>query len=763
MAMKSFATARRDLAILFDVGSVGRLSDAELVRRFAEGRGSAESEAAFAVIVARHGPMVLGVCRRALCDHHAAEDAFQATFLILARRAPSVRVDDSLGRWLYGVSVRVAKRARAVALTERAHVHELHGWDPPDESGLSDPGQRDDLKAAIDEEIARLPQRYRSAVVLCYLEGLTQEQVAGRLRCPLGTIQSRLHRARDRMRTGLSRRGFAADTWSSLAFSRVMFPPEVPQIVSAAAVSAAARLVAGGKIAGVVPAAVSALVSQTVKGMLMTEGSKVGLVLAALGFSAIGAVVLTGGRDDQAKAPARAASTRTTRAVAARPEPTLAEQFARIQAEYDAQLNALTRAQENAKDQRESSEIYTKMAPDQLAFSRRMVDLAGSSPKDPVARDALIWVIDKPFMSDAVEFGDNRGTYGDEFARAVALLVRHHGDDPKAVCVGLGLSNVLTHRRDVLLMGFYAAAKGRQAKGLARLALAEYLERKAQAAAGFRKLQGRQKNHFIGVVAADGKLFEKEVDQSDEEYAYQLQLKMCDAVFMRAEAERLYEEVVAEYADIPRMTLMRRKIEALLREPSAKVNGKSLTDADRRKLEELLAREGTLGQEAEARLDEMHNLTIGKPAPEIDGVDFDGKPLKLSSFRGKVVVLVFWGSWCGPCMREFSHERELVERLKGKPFALLGVDCDDDKQAAIKAIKDERITWPNWHDGAPGTGPIASRYHIRNYPTVLVLDAQGIIRQKQALGTGLDMAVDQLLKDLGVKGGAEVAGACERG
>ena len=97
MAINSLTTATRDLATLFGIGAVGRLSDAELLRRFAEGRGGAESEAAFEVIVARHGPMVLGVCRRAIGDSHAAEDAFQATFLILARKAPSVRVDDSLG------------------------------------------------------------------------------------------------------------------------------------------------------------------------------------------------------------------------------------------------------------------------------------------------------------------------------------------------------------------------------------------------------------------------------------------------------------------------------------------------------------------------------------------------------------------------------------------------------------------------------------------------------------------------------------------
>ncbi len=162
----------------------------------------------------------------------------------------------------------------------------------------------------------------------------------------------------------------------------------------------------------------------------------------------------------------------------------------------------------------------------------------------------------------------------------------------------------------------------------------------------------------------------------------------------------------------------------------------------------MLARKQTLGQAAEARLDDMHNLTVGKPAPEIVGVGLDGKPRKLSDYRGKVVALAFWGTWCGPCMREIPSERELVERLKGKPFVMLGVNCDGDKPAALKAIQDERITWPNWHDGEPGTGPIVRRYHVTSYPTVFVIDAKGIIHSKNSFGKFLGQSVDDLLKEL---------------
>jgi RNA polymerase sigma factor (sigma-70 family) len=739
MIKRRWSRAEDDLVTLFGIGAVGRLSDAELLARFIRREDSNTSEAAFSALVSRHGAMVLGVCRRMLRDHHAAADAFQAVFLVLARKAPLVQVDDSLGRWLHGVSVRVARRARALAGAERARTQPLEGFDPPDDSASTDLPRRDDLRSVIDQEIARLPDRYRSAVVLCYLEGLTQEQAARRLRCPVGTIQSRLHRARERLRPALSRRGLAPAAWGSATLAATTARAEVPPGLVAAAV-AAARL-AGGTLAGTVPAAVALLTRSTMRSLLMIQGLRISLMLGALGLTATGALTWAGGEDGSAKTPPARVQAPNPAAVATPPGPPLAEQFRRIRAEFQAQQDALSRAVEKAKDWREQSEIYTKMTPDDVTFCRRMVDLALKSPADPAARDALIWVLNKPYRADYKE-------YGDEFARAAALLVRHHGDDPEAVRIGLGMTNSLSLRRDELLLGFLASARGRESRGLARMALAQYLEVKAGLAPGKGPLGERRKIKFIGMMGDDGKTFDKEVEMDDEQYAHELSIRQCDPNAIRAEAERLYEEVIADYADVPYVTLQIRDLEALLKQPSPTWGGKPLTDEDRRRVEGMLARRLTLDQAAEAGLDRMHNLVEGKPAPEIAGVDLDGKPRKLSDYRGKVVALVFWGTWCGPCMREVPRERELVERLKGKPFAMLGVNCDGDKQAALKVMKDERITWPNWNDGEPGEGPIVKRYHVRSYPTVFVIDARGNIRQKQAIGSFLDQTVDELLKEM---------------
>lgn len=421
-------------------------------------------------------------------------------------------------------------------------------------------------------------------------------------------------------------------------------------------------------------------------------------------------------------------------------DPPLDERLEAIRSDYQAKELAVYDAMEKAPDQRTQNKLYTEMAPDIAAYCRRMIDIALTDPKHSASRDALLWVINHPGRQDA-------GPYGDEFARAGAILVRYHGDDPEAVRAGLGLDNITSLHRDALLYGFLATAKSHESKGLARMSLAKYLIRKAEWAESARKSNGRQKYKITGFVDDDGKIVEKEFEQSDEEYAYAMHCRMADPDALSAEAERLFEEVIAEYGDVPYIGLHIRELERALKQPTPMLNGRVLSEDDVRQIKHAIETRGaqTLAMEANARLDDLRNLAVGKPAPEIDGVDFDGKPLRLSDYRGKVVALVFWGTWCGPCMREVPHEREMVERLKGKPFALLGVDCDEDQEVARKVMNDERMTWPQWHDGAPGEGPIARRYHVQGYPTVVVIDAQGNIRAKNVIGSPLDELVDKLI------------------
>ena len=171
--------------VSFHAGTTGGLTDEQLLERFVD-RDCEVRELAFAELVARHGPMVLCICRMILRDSHDAEDAFQATFLVLARRGWSIRQRGSAASWLHGVARRVALSARSAAERRRAHERRVAEMTMP--SG-GDPGWND-LGDVLHQEIERLPEKYRSAIVLCDLEGLTEGQAAQRLEWPIGTLRT---------------------------------------------------------------------------------------------------------------------------------------------------------------------------------------------------------------------------------------------------------------------------------------------------------------------------------------------------------------------------------------------------------------------------------------------------------------------------------------------------------------------------------------------------------------------------------------------
>ncbi len=197
-------TIGKQMRTLFDLGAVGAMADRGLLDHFA--RGGEASEAAFATLVERHGPMVLRVCRQLLADGHLAEDAFQVTFLVLARRARSIRDPDALAGWLHRVARRVALRARAGI--RRRNDREL-----PQTGDIAvaanSPLERDEICAIVHEEIDRLGDSQRLPILLCALEGLSHEEAAQRLRWPVGTVKSRLVRGRRRLQVRLARRGLA--------------------------------------------------------------------------------------------------------------------------------------------------------------------------------------------------------------------------------------------------------------------------------------------------------------------------------------------------------------------------------------------------------------------------------------------------------------------------------------------------------------------------------------------------------------------------
>jgi RNA polymerase sigma factor (sigma-70 family) len=274
-------TALRHLRTLLNGGAVGLLADGPLLERFASGADT-DAELAFASLVERHGPTVLRVCRSVLADRDAAEDAFQATFLVLVRKASAIRVRDSLGPWLVGVAYRTAASARAASARRLVIEHDAAR---PESRPPSDP-ERQELEQAIRDEVDRLPALYRRPVLLCYFGGLTHDQAARQLGCPVGTIRSRLSSARQRLHVRLTRRGLAPAAGIAILLSAGSVRASVP----ATLLRSTMRLAWGD--GGVFSASVSAQAVSFSRAMLMLKLKWVAASLLAAGIVAAGGIVL---------------------------------------------------------------------------------------------------------------------------------------------------------------------------------------------------------------------------------------------------------------------------------------------------------------------------------------------------------------------------------------------------------------------------------------------------------------------------------------
>jgi RNA polymerase sigma factor (sigma-70 family) len=277
----------RDIRTLFHVGRIGSLGDAQLLELFLARRGEEAAEDAFAAVVERHGPMVLRVCRRILPDENDAEDAFQVTFLVLARKARAIARRELLANWLYGVAVRTAKEVRKNAARLRARERPADGLDG---AAISREAEMDELRFVIDDELSRLPESFRAPVVLCDLEGKTQKEAALLLGVPVGTVSSRVARGRKLLRRRLARRGLDVPG-SGLAFAPLpgAMPSGVPPALVANTARAAAQVTVLGTWSGVVPAYLAAVTEGVMKTMPIAKLTSKGMILSVILCLSIGA------------------------------------------------------------------------------------------------------------------------------------------------------------------------------------------------------------------------------------------------------------------------------------------------------------------------------------------------------------------------------------------------------------------------------------------------------------------------------------------
>jgi RNA polymerase sigma factor (sigma-70 family) len=638
----------------------GGLTDGQLLGRFLQ----EHDEAAFEVLVRRHGPMVLGVCRRVLHDPHDAEDAFQATFLVLVRRAASLVRPELVGNFLYGVAYRTALEARTKAARRRAKEKQVK--DMPHPAVQPEDAWRD-LQPVLDQELSRLPDKYRVPLVLCDLEGRSRKEVAGQLGIPEGTLSSRLATARRVLAGRLAGRGLVlpggvlAAGLAHGAASACVPAALVTDTVTAAAVVA-------GKVlaAGLLSARVAALTEGVLKTMFLSKLQIATVLLLGIAVAAAAGGFASGGLvsgEPQAPPPA-ARQVPAVRQPDAKPDsrPSRAEQFKALEAEYRTAYDELLK-QIRAGKVKVKDGVVPEAAELRKRFAARARTLIDADPKDGVALDAILFS-----MRDLVADQDDPKLYD--------LLAAHHLASPKLAPV-LGRS----YAGEPFLRAVIARTPHVEVRGRATFALAERL---------YRDGRPREAEALLGKITAD------------KEWA------------------------------------------------------------------KLGHHHGSLGKGAENLLFEVRHLNVGQTVPEVEGEDMDHRPMKLSEYRGKVVLLVFWATWCGPCMAMVPHERELAKRYAGRPFAVVGVNGDGDilygpkgeeidEAARVKErMKREGITWRSFRNGPQG--PINRRWNVDSWPTVYLIDHRGVIRLKSQGApeeADLDAAVEKLVAEAAKKPGGK--------
>jgi peroxiredoxin len=577
----------------------------------------------------------------------------------------------------------------------------------------------DDLVCVLHQEIGLLPEKYNAAVVLCYLEGLTHEQAADQLGWPVGTVRRRLAWARDRLRGRLTRHGLAPSAfpaglrergpvWESSLPAMV-----VPTALAEATVRGALRVGLGkATLAGIVSAEAMVLMNGVLQTMMTTKLALWATTLLTAALVATGAGLMAHSGQEPGKKSA-------TARVTDQAQPQAATQTA------DEQLDALLRqfddaSESNRKTARENKPVAEKQAVYKSNYvkiqnvNRQLLDLAARQPRTNAAEQALIWIV-------------THNSFEPEAEKAWELLARDYARSDR-------LKQLFSRRLE--LFGASQAVEDllrraldqnpyREIRGLACFWLAEILRYRATIV----RLWAFNSPSLSAVWRQ--RFTQQDLDRVAKQ----------DPKSLEEEAARLHERVIIEFsivANNDRNT-----------EPMPLVLGKMATH---------------LSDVAKVHLDVLNRLSAGKPAPEIQGVDLDGKPMKLTDYGGRIVVLFFSGkatATASPApdpLRLLGIDRQLARTIEGKPVALLGVistSRDEHKKEALASGLPIRLWWDPDQEGVPEKGmlwgprpgPIRTAWNSES-PNCYVIDARGLIRYTHVFGPDmLPKAITTLLKE----------------
>ncbi|MCE9529781.1 MAG: TlpA family protein disulfide reductase [Planctomycetes bacterium] len=335
---------------------------------------------------------------------------------------------------------------------------------------------------------------------------------------------------------------------------------------------------------------------------------------------------------------------------------------------------------EAAPDRAAQTKLFRESSPYPV-FAGRFLELAKKHPTDAAAYDCLLWIVRNAECGPLCEA---------PYSQAVEMLARHyaqHKDGER--CFDAMLESAFLSSAKYL-EAVFAKHPDRDVRGRAGYQLAMFLKQYCATMDRLREQPENAKNAELFMGPALVKT-----------------LTTTDPAPLLRQAEEVLDRVRKEYALVE-------------------------------------YKDSFLVKLAERELFEMRHLAIGKSIPEIDGEDTAGNKLKLSDYRGKVVVLVFWGTWCGHCVAMLPQERALVKKYADQPFALLGINNDQDRAKLKPFFEKQQITWPSFADA---TDTISTLWNIKGWPAVFVVDAKGVIRHRGLRGEPLNRAVEQLVKE----------------